>query len=122
MAAIIKKEMLPLFTPEFHTAINEQAVRITQDEARTNWAKYIFTPAAVLYQNLDELRKKYNAKKGIGKAKPVKLDMKTQQRGTVFGENKKRAEEIAAFHKRQAKNVERMKARKEASQAKTKKK
>lgn len=119
MKAKLKKSIENLFTPEFQTAIGGQSVRISRKDLIKYWPKYIYTPAASVYENLKELRQKFKDSKGnVTGIKAVVLDMSTaKSRGTAFSQptqKEKDEEAIKAFQTRQKTNIDRLNARKKA--------
>lgn len=114
MKAILKSQHLGLFNPEFHTAIGGTTVRISRDEMVKNWHKYIHSPAAFLYENLNDLRATFKRAKGTV-TEAVVLDMSSaKQRGKVFSQPTKKeqlAQKLSAFKKKQDRNRSRLKAR-----------
>lgn len=110
MKAIISSKNEKLFNPEFHTAIGGQSVRLSKEELKKNWNKYIYSPVAFLYENLSDLRSVLKKSKGAD-SDPLVLDMsKAKRRGIVFDQKNK----IAEFKNQQATRREKMKKRHEA--------
>lgn len=113
MKAILKKGTDHLFTPEFHTAVGGQSVRISKNDLVQKWTKYIHTPAAFLYENLTDLRATFKKSKGTV-AEPIKLDMsKAKARGKVFDQKNKLEEFGKAQRKARLKLQRRHKAQKD---------
>jgi hypothetical protein len=114
MKAILKPQHLQLFNPEFHTAIGGKSIRISRDEMTRNWHKYIYSPAAFLFENLTKLRETFKRSKGTV-SEAVVLDMSAaKQRGIAFSQpTKKQAFEkkLAAFEKKQKRNRSRLQVR-----------
>ena len=114
MKAKLKSNLLGLFNPEFHTAIGKQSVRISQSEMINNWTKYVHSPAAFLYENLQDLRNVLKRSKGTV-VEAVVLDMSSaKQRGTTFSaptKKEKLANQLSDFQKKQDRSRSRLKAR-----------
>jgi hypothetical protein len=131
MKGQIKAEYQDKFNPTVGFILNGKKTKVTLKEAETQAEKYVFSPIAMYYEDLEKLQKEANVR--AKKVVFTKLDMSKVTRGTAFDPStnvkkvaidefkEKQKQSLATFARRNGGVGHKIEALNKAELAKTKK-